>query len=130
VVVGAGQHAGQLHPPQALRQAGQLGLDALGHLLVVLGLGQLQQLLVVLDLAGQLVEILDRLGQVGPLLLDLGRLLGVVPEAGLLDLLVDGFYPLALASDVKEAPLAHPACPAGLPSARSVPGTWVLAPLE
>jgi hypothetical protein len=118
VVVGPGKHAGQLHAAQIRLQPVQVGLDSRHHLVVRLGFGQLQQLQRVLDAGAQNSEGVDQLRQIGSFLLDGRRLLGVVPEVGLLDLAVDGLDAPAFASDVKEAPLAHPACLAGFPGAR------------
>jgi hypothetical protein len=107
LIVGAREHAGQLHRPDALLDPGDLLLELPLHLLVLLVLGQFEQLSSVLDSLFGLGIGLYGVDEIGAFFLDLRGRLGLVPEAGFLHVAVDGRDALPLPVDVKEAPLAH-----------------------
>jgi hypothetical protein len=105
----AGEHALELELLDLARMALDVGLDRAYGLLVVLGLGQVQQLRGAGQSLAQCADAVDRLVQQGTLTAEGLGAFGAVPDGRVLELPLDFLQALALGVVVKETPSAHPA---------------------
>jgi hypothetical protein len=102
----AGQHAAELRRAESLLEIRDLRRDLLDDGVVLLGDPELEELLRVFDVAGQLLGRFDLLLDVRALTRDLLGLLRVVPKTRSEGRLVEALDLLLQLRDVKDAPLA------------------------
>ena len=102
----SGQHATELGRAQPFLEIRNLCRDLFDHGVVLLGDPELEELLRIFDVAGQLFGRLDLLLDVRALTRDLLGLLRIVPKPGSKRLFVETFDLLLQFRDVKDAPLA------------------------
>jgi hypothetical protein len=107
----AGEHALEFQ----LFDAARIALDVVDHglrgLLVVLHLGEVEQLAGAGEAFGQAADAVDGLVEQRALAAERLRAFGVVPDVGALEFSVDFFQTLYFRVVVKDTPSAHPAGP-------------------
>ena len=101
----AAEHALELELADLGLDLRQVALDLAGGGLVVLGLGELQQLDGIGHRAGGRVHLLDLGGEARALLAELLGLLGLLPDGGVFEFAADFLEPLFLQIVLKETPL-------------------------
>ena len=101
----AAEHALELEFADLGLDLREVALDLAGGGLVVLGLGELQQLDGIGHRAGGRVHLLDLGGEARALLAELLGLLGLLPDGGVFEFAADFLEPLFLQIVLKETPL-------------------------